>query len=157
MMKYVLVFAIFAIVALAIVGLSSAAWSVSGHVEGTVQIGTIDFGLRNPLVDYSPPGHEVTASVSQDGRVLIVVFEKATKHDTAEVVFTVHNTGTIPLRVSAIAVDAPDEISVTTSGAGTVIPPGDSSSAFRIVARVLSNSHTVVTVRVTPECRPWTD
>jgi len=155
-MRYMLLFSVIAIVALGIVGLSSATWSASNRVEGTVQMGTIDYRLADPEVDYRPPGHRVTASISPDGHALVIVFNKPSRGDYAEVLFSVRNTGTVPLKVNGLIVSAPGGIRATTFGAGAVVAPGDCASGFGIEMSVVATGHSTLTVTLTLDCRQWT-
>lgn len=154
-MRPVLLLGVITVVALGMVGLSSAAWSALGRLEGSVQMGTIDYCLVDVQLEYRPPGHRVTASISPDGHVLMIVFSKPAKNDYAQVLFSARNTGTVPLKVSRITVNAPSGIQVTTFGAGMVVAPGDSGSGLGIEIRVVATQDSPLAVTLTLDCRQW--
>ena len=157
-MKRVLLFAIIAVIALAMVGVSSAAWSVPDmQVQGTVQTGTIDGHFSNPWVFQIVPPTDgtVTALVSADGYTLTISLPKSKKDYSAIVTFSVRNVGTIPLKINDIIVNAPAKVTATPFGEGAIIAVGSSASGFGLWVGVSKKARLPATITVTLDSRSW--
>lgn len=156
-MRKLLLFSVIVIVALAMVGISSAAWSVQSTLQGTVTTGSVDGHFAHPwVIQLVPPSHgHVTASVSADGHTLTVSLPKSNKDYSTIVMFSVTNVGTIPLKVRSIESSAPSHVSVSPFGEGTTIGAGDSAGLLGLWISVSKKARLPSVVTVTLDCCVW--
>jgi len=157
-MKRVMLFGALILIALAMVGVSSAAWSVPDlGVQGSVSMGTMDARFASASVfQFVPPTEgSVTVSLSSNGLVLTVNLPDSKKDYSALVMFSVQNEGTIPVKVGEILASAPNNVDVSTFGEGATIGPGESRTLFGLWISVSKKARLPAAVTVTLDCRLW--
>jgi hypothetical protein len=157
--RYVLALGLVAILALATIGVTSAAWAQEIAVEGVVEIGTVDAGLAVISVSDSvpPPKKYASAAVSPDGQTITVTLPRFNPQYYAWVEIAVENTGSLPLRVEGFWLDAPDELEITPFGLspGVSIGPGDTASPFGFEIMIPHHFHEDCEVTITVDYKAW--
>jgi len=133
------------VLALAVAGFSFAAWTEAIDISGTVNTGdidpvftaaftnddgTVDNEEFDPLDDGTDPGYDKnvaskTASISEDGKTVTCTITNGYPCYSADTFVEITNDGSVPITITGVVVEAPEQVTVTTAGIeGQTIDPG---------------------------------
>jgi predicted ribosomally synthesized peptide with SipW-like signal peptide len=97
-------------VALAMTGVAFAWWTETLKIEGSVATGKLGVDFNNPETSCDP---EMTCTAVKDANTITVTVGNAYPCGLCVVTFDIHNTGTIPAKVTGITLTKPSELDVT--------------------------------------------
>ncbi|MCK4723675.1 MAG: hypothetical protein KAT75_10240 [Dehalococcoidia bacterium] len=131
--KFVKIGLLFLVLALTLagIGVGYAMWDKTLYIDGTVSTGEVNMEIISVAPDDLgiDPGHDkdvgnTTAVIDPGAQSITVTINNGYPCYTVFVHFTVHNNGTIPVKLQAINVTAPPEITVDGwNGIGEQIDP----------------------------------
>ena len=130
-MKKIGIICLALVLALGTLGVGYAMWDKTLYINGTVNTGEVNLEILSASSDDVgiDPGKDKdvgSCTATVDGQTVVVTIENGYPCYYTYVHFTAHNNGTVPVKLQAINITAPPEITVTGSNSiGEQIDPSE--------------------------------